>query len=65
MPREHFDSHDFLAKEEILSYEELTTVIESLIPLGLTKVRLTGGEPLLRRDVCSFIEMLPKELDLA
>ena len=65
MPREHFDSHDFLAKEEILSYEELTTVVESLIPLGLTKVRLTGGEPLLRRDVCSFIEMLPKELDLA
>lgn len=65
MPREHFDSHDFLAKEEILSYEELTSVVESLIPLGLTKVRLTGGEPLLRRDVCSFIEMLPKELDLA
>ena len=65
MPREHFDSHDFLAKEEILSYEELTTIVESLIPLGLTKVRLTGGEPLLRRDVCSFIEMLPKELDLA
>ena len=65
MPREHFDSHDFLAKEEILSYEELTTVVEALIPLGLTKVRLTGGEPLLRRDVCSFIEMLPKELDLA
>ncbi len=65
MPREHFDSHNFLAKEEILSYEELTTVVESLIPLGLTKVRLTGGEPLLRRDVCSFIEMLPKELDLA
>jgi cyclic pyranopterin phosphate synthase len=65
MPREHFDSHNFLAKEEILSYEELTTVVESLVPLGLTKVRLTGGEPLLRRDVCSFIEMLPKELDLA
>jgi cyclic pyranopterin phosphate synthase len=65
MPREHFDSHEFLAKEEILSYEELTTIVESLIPLGLTKVRLTGGEPLLRRDVCSFIEMLPKELDLA
>ncbi len=65
MPREHFDSHEFLAKKEILSYEELTTIVESLVPLGLTKVRLTGGEPLLRRDVCSFIEMLPKELDLA
>ena len=65
MPREYFDSHEFLAKGEILSYEELTTVVEALVPLGLTKVRLTGGEPLLRRDVCSFIEMLPKELDLA
>ena len=65
MPKEHFSSHEFLAKEEILSYEELTTIVESLIPLGLVKVRLTGGEPLLRRDVCSFIEMLPKELDIA
>ena len=65
MPREHFDSHQFLAKKEILSYEELTTVVESLIPLGLTKVRLTGGEPLLRKDVCSFIKMLPPQLDLA
>jgi len=65
MPREHFDEHKFLAKKEILSYEELALIVESLVPLGLTKVRLTGGEPLLRRDVCSFIKMLPKELDIA
>ena len=66
MPREHFDGqHEFLAKKEILSYEELTTVVQSLIPLGLSKVRLTGGEPLLRKDICSFIKMLPRELDLA
>ena len=65
MPREHFDGHEFLAKKEILTYEELSTVVESLLPLGLLKVRLTGGEPLLRKDICSFIEMLPKEVDLA
>ena len=65
MAREHFDSHEFLAKEEILSYEELTTIVEALVPLGLQKIRLTGGEPLLRRDICSLIEMLPQNLDLA
>ena len=65
MPREHFDGHEFLSKEEILSYEELAFVVESMVPLGLQKIRLTGGEPLLRRDICDFIKMLPKELDLA
>ena len=65
MPREHFDGHEFLSKEEILSYEELAFVVESMVPLGLQKIRLTGGEPLLRRDICDFIKMLPKDLDLA
>lgn len=66
MPKEHFPAdHQFLSKSEILSYEELTTVVDALLPLGLSKVRLTGGEPLLRRDICTFIEMLPQELDLA
>ena len=48
MPKEHFDNHQFLDKLEILTYEELSLIVESLIPLGLTKVRLTGGEPLLQ-----------------
>ena len=65
MPKEHFESHEFLSKKEILSYEELAFVVESLVPLGLQKIRLTGGEPLLRRDICDFIKMLPKNLDLA
>ncbi len=65
MPREYFENHDYLSKKEILSYEELALIVDALVPLGLTKVRLTGGEPLLRRDVCSFINMLPKELDIA
>ena len=63
MPREKFGTdHTFLAKEQILSYEEMTTVVESLLPLGLQKVRITGGEPLLRKDLSVFVAML-RDLD--
>jgi len=66
MPKEHYSNeHDFLPKTEILSYEELSLIVDSLIPLGLEKVRITGGEPLMRRDICEFIAMLPKNLDIA
>lgn len=69
MPREHFGSeHQFLGKEEILSYEEITTLAESMIPLGLKKIRITGGEPLIRRDICNLIAMLRhlgSDLDIA
>ena len=69
MPRENFGpGHTFLAKEEILTYEEMAKVVSSLLPLGLKKVRITGGEPLLRKDIHVLIELLrsldPK-LDLA
>ena len=63
MPRENFGpDHVFLAKEEILSYEEMASVVASLLPLGLSKVRITGGEPLLRRDIHIFIGLL-RDLD--
>lgn len=66
MPREHYShEHNFLPKAEILSYEELALVVDSIIPLGLEKVRITGGEPLMRRDIFEFIAMLPKNLDIA
>tara|TARA_B110001452_G_scaffold267417_1_gene277217 strand:- start:2270 stop:3187 length:918 start_codon:yes stop_codon:yes gene_type:complete len=69
MPRENFGSeHVFLAKEEILSYEEMASVVASLLPLGLSKVRITGGEPLLRKDLHVFIALLrdlDAELDIA
>ena len=59
MPRENFGpNHEFLAKEEILSYEEMANVVASLLPLGLKKVRITGGEPLLRKDIHVLIELL-------
>jgi 7-carboxy-7-deazaguanine synthase len=49
MPREIFgDSHEFLPRQEILTFEEITRVVRLFVGLGVRKVRLTGGEPLLQ-----------------
>ena len=48
----------FLQKEDILSYEEMAKVVELFSVKGISKVRLTGGEPLIRKDIASFIRML-------
>lgn len=45
-------------KSEILSYEELAYLAEIFVSLGVTKLRVTGGEPLLRRGVINFIKTL-------
>ncbi|MHB1015845.1 MAG: GTP 3',8-cyclase MoaA, partial [Desulfurivibrionaceae bacterium] len=47
-----------LANEELLRYEELLRVVRLAVSLGIEKVRLTGGEPLVRRDVLPFIKAL-------
>jgi cyclic pyranopterin phosphate synthase len=47
-----------LAHEEILRYEEILRIIRIGIRLGITKVRVTGGEPLARKDCCGFLENL-------
>ena len=69
MPREHFDGdHEFLPKEDILRFEEIVHVVRALIPHGLRKVRLTGGEPLLRRDLHKLVQQLrstSQNLDIA
>ena len=69
MPREHFDdNHEFLPKDDILRFEEIVRVVEALIPHGLRKVRLTGGEPLLRRDLDELVRQLracSEDLDIA
>ncbi len=59
MPREHFgQEHRFLPRSDILSFEEITRVVDAMLPLGLRKVRLTGGEPLLRSELPKLIGML-------
>lgn len=59
MPREKFGSdHTFLSRSEILSYEEINRFVLACKPLGLQKVRITGGEPLLRQDIHKLVEMI-------
>jgi cyclic pyranopterin phosphate synthase len=68
MPREHFDSSfRFLPRAEILSFEEITRVVRAFAELGIHKVRLTGGEPLLRAELSKLVGMLSAipGLDLA
>ena len=69
MPREHFGhEYQFLAKEKILSYEEIIVIISSLLPLGIEKIRLTGGEPLMRRNIVELIRQirsLDEQIDIA
>jgi cyclic pyranopterin phosphate synthase len=47
-------------KDELLTFEEIATVIECAADVGITKVRLTGGEPLIRRDLPQLIEQVAK-----
>jgi cyclic pyranopterin phosphate synthase len=49
---------DWLPKADILSYEEITEVVRQLAPLGLRRIRITGGEPTIRPDLASLIGML-------
>ena len=49
---------DWLPKEDILSFEEITEVVRQLAPLGLRRIRLTGGEPTIRPDLTSLVRML-------
>jgi cyclic pyranopterin phosphate synthase len=59
MPREIYGTgFRFLPHEDLLTFEEIAGVVRAAVSLGVTKVRLTGGEPLLRRDVETLVGML-------
>jgi len=59
MPREIFGrDFEFLRREDLLSFEEIARLGQLFAQLGVEKIRLTGGEPLLRRDLESLVEML-------
>src|SRR5690625_796633 len=52
MPKEVFgDDHVFLPKNELLSFEEIARLAKEFANLGVHKIRLTGGEPLMRQDL--------------
>jgi cyclic pyranopterin phosphate synthase len=59
MPREVFDSnYRFLRHEDILNFEEIARLARVFVGLGVSKIRLTGGEPLVRRNLDRLVEML-------
>jgi cyclic pyranopterin phosphate synthase len=59
MPKEVFGrDYVFLSRQDLLSFEEITRLTRVFVKLGVRKVRLTGGEPTLRRDFEKLVEML-------
>jgi cyclic pyranopterin phosphate synthase len=48
----------FLPKKEVLSFEEIETIATAFIKRGVRKIRLTGGEPLVRRDIMELVQSL-------
>ncbi|WP_051298779.1 GTP 3',8-cyclase MoaA [Arthrobacter castelli] len=73
MPKEIFGrDYVFLPKDDLLSFEEITRLVKIAAAHGVEKIRLTGGEPLLRKDIEQLIEMIAgvktaegKDLDIA
>ncbi len=57
MPQE---LQEWLPRTEILSYEETLRLIRIAASLGVTKIRITGGEPLTRRGIIEFIQQIPE-----
>jgi cyclic pyranopterin phosphate synthase len=55
----------WLPREDVLQFEEISTLVDLFIALGVNKVRLTGGEPLLRRDLPALVRMLAAKPGLA
>jgi cyclic pyranopterin phosphate synthase len=49
---------EWLPKQDILSFEEITAIVRQLAPLGLRRLRITGGEPTIRPNLVTLIEML-------
>src|ERR1700712_5468697 len=56
------ERHTFLPKADVLSLEELYKLSLGFIDRGITKLRLTGGEPLVRRDVMDLIKALGRKV---
>ena len=69
MPEELYgEAFEFLKKDQILSFEEITRLSKIFISLGVKKIRLTGGEPLVRKNVPELINSIfsiNKDVDIA
>jgi cyclic pyranopterin phosphate synthase len=59
MPREVFGpEHQFLSRDQVLSFEEIHRLARLFVAAGVEKIRITGGEPLLRREIATLVAML-------
>ena len=68
MPKEIYNNdYNYLNKNEILSFEEIHRITKIFVSLGIHKIRITGGEPLLRKNLYKLIEKLNNidEIDIA
>jgi len=57
MPEEGLD---WLSRSELMTYEEMLRICEVLVKMGIEKIRITGGEPFVRKDLMLFLEALSK-----
>ena len=65
MPKEVFGSdYQFLERDQILTFEEITRLARIFVSHGVGKIRLTGGEPLVRKDLHQLVAMLSSISDL-
>ena len=53
-----FDEYTWIERQQVLSFEEIERVVRIFLPFGIQKVRLTGGEPLVRKDLHQLISRL-------
>ncbi|MEY8880672.1 GTP 3',8-cyclase MoaA [Donghicola sp. XS_ASV15] len=53
----------FLPKKELLTLEELDRLCSTFVTMGVEKLRITGGEPLVRRDIMKFFQSMSRHLD--
>ena len=58
MPREQFEGHHFLPPADQLDFGEIARLVRLFVPLGVRKLRLTGGEPLLRPQLADLVRLL-------
>lgn len=52
------DGLNWLSREELMSYEEMLRICALLVDMGIQKIRITGGEPFVRKDIMSFLTRL-------
>ena len=63
MPSDIFNKdYSYISQDNILSYEEIIDICKLLKKIGLKKVRITGGEPLLRKNIDKLISKLKTEV---